>query len=123
VPEPRLLVALVVDDEPGVRELAAAALQMEGYLTLSACSAAEAAELARGRRERIDVLVTDVELGDGDGIDLAESIRANRPDIAILVISGDGTYQSRALGKRYAFLGKPFRATQLWDSVRGLVEA
>jgi DNA-binding NtrC family response regulator len=122
VPKPRPLVALVVDDEPGVRELAAAALQMKGYLTLSACNAAEAAELARSRQERIDVLVTDVELGDADGIDLAVSIRADRPDIAILVISGNGTYKTRALARRCAFLGKPFRAAQLWDSVRGLVK-
>jgi two-component system, NtrC family, nitrogen regulation response regulator NtrX len=121
VPETRIWVALVVDDEPAIRELAAAVLQVRGYLTLSACAAAEALELSRGCGERIDVLITDVELGDGDGIDLAEVIRVDRPDIAVLVISGNGTYQTRAVAKRYAFLPKPFRAAQLLELVHSLL--
>jgi two-component system, cell cycle sensor histidine kinase and response regulator CckA len=121
VAEPRLRVVLVVDDEPAIRELAATVLQLRGYLTLSACDAGEALKLSRHHQERIDVLITDVELGDGDGIELAGAIRAERPDVAVLVVSGNGTYKSRAVSNRCGFLAKPFRATQLLESVQRLL--
>jgi DNA-binding NtrC family response regulator len=117
VPESRQCVALVVDDEPLVREIASTVLQKKGYVTLSAANAAEALKLSRNRKEQIDVLITDVDLGDGDGIDLAALIRADRPGIAILVISGNEEYKRVARAKRYAFLPKPFRTAQLLDFV------
>jgi DNA-binding NtrC family response regulator len=115
--ESRRCVALVVDDEPAVREVASAVLQQKGYVTLSASNAAEALKLSRNRSEQIDVLITDVELGDGDGIDLAGLIRTERPGIAILVISGNDENKRLARAKRYAFLPKPFEVAQLLDFV------
>jgi CheY-like chemotaxis protein len=117
VSEPRRCVALVVDDEPLVREVASAMLEKKGCVTLSAANVAEALKLSRDRKERIDVLITDVDLGDGDGIDLARLIRADRPGIAILVISGNEENKRLARAKRYAFLPKPFEAAQLLDFV------
>jgi two-component system cell cycle sensor histidine kinase/response regulator CckA len=95
-------------------------LRNKGYIVLSASNAAEALKLSRNRKEQIDVLITDVELGDGDGIDLAGLIRADRPGIAILVISGKEEYKRLAREKRYAFLPKPFQAAQLLGFVHRL---
>ena len=111
-------VALIVDDEPEVKRFVSTVLQQKGFLTLSAGSLNEAREVSRNCEERIDVLITDVELGDGDGISLAEQLHESRTDMAILVVSGRPQYGERAIAKRFAFLCKPFLPAQLLGAVR-----
>jgi CheY-like chemotaxis protein len=67
-------VALVVDDEPALRELLSTVLRSQSFLAVTACSAAEALELSGRTGQRIDVLISDVQLGDGNGIDVAAQI-------------------------------------------------
>lgn len=110
-------VALIVDDEPAIRELASLVLQQAGFLTLSGCGASAALELSRNPANRIDPLITDVELKDGDGIGLAEEINALRKDVPVLVMSGCREYQGRAAEQDFAFLSKPFRVRRLLETV------
>jgi two-component system, response regulator PdtaR len=114
----RAPVALLVDDEAPVRELASTILQRAGFITLSACSAAEALSLSANREELINVLITDVQLGDGDGIELAKRIRRDRCGIEVLVISGVPDNGERAAANGYGFLEKPFHPTALLGSVQ-----
>ncbi len=114
------LQALLVDDEPSIRQFAGIVLQREGFVTLPACSRAEALRLAEVTPGRIDVLVTDVQLTDGDGIELACAVRRKRPDIAVLVISGLIYYEPRAAANGYLFLAKPFTPAKLAASLRAL---
>ncbi len=114
------LQALLVDDEPSIRQFAGIVLQREGFVTLSACSRAEALRIAEVTPGRIDVLVTDVQLTDGDGIELACAVRRKRPEIAVLVISGLMDYEPRAAANGYLFLAKPFTPAKLVERVRAL---
>lgn len=116
-------VALLVDDETSVREFAATVMQQAGFLTLSACSATEALTLSRTLPERIDVLVTDFQLGDSDGVELAAQIRQDRRDVAVIVMSGTPDSAERANAAGYPFLAKPFRPVQLVDAIRRLLPA
>jgi DNA-binding response OmpR family regulator len=111
---------MLVDDEPSILQFAGIVLQREGFVTLPACSKAEALRLAEATPGRIDVLVTDVNLTDGDGIELACALRRKRPDIAVLVISGLNSYEPRAAANGCLFLAKPFTPSKLIERVRAL---
>ena len=79
MPEFPKFVALLVDDESSIRRLVSTVLEGAGFLTLSASNGTEALALCRDQGQRIHVLVTDVDLGDGDGIEFAQLIRRERP--------------------------------------------
>jgi two-component system response regulator HydG len=115
--------ALLVDDEPSIRQFASIVLQREGFGTLSACGTATALRLAKRTPGRIDMLVTDVQLGDGDGIEMANAIRRERPGIPVLVISGVLYNEPRAEALGYRFLAKPFTPAKLVECVRALLRA
>ncbi|MEY4512028.1 MAG: hypothetical protein RLZZ450_4150 [Pseudomonadota bacterium] len=91
VPKKRVL---VVEDEPDTRRHIADAVSRSDHFEL----ADAVAELADARRvlaaTRVDVLLTDLQLPDGHGVELIRSTRASYPDIQILVISVFGDERS-----------------------------
>ncbi|MDT8367772.1 MAG: ATP-binding protein [Longimicrobiales bacterium] len=108
-------VVLVVEDEPQVRRAASRALERGGYRVVAAASCAEARALVR---EGVvpDLLVTDVGLPDGDGRDLARELVAERPDLAVVVMSGHasgGDAVGSGAPERTRFLEKPFTISDL----------
>jgi two-component system OmpR family response regulator len=75
---------LVVDDEPEVRDLLAAALRSSGFDVLAAADGAQAVATARSRPP--DVLVLDVLLPDTDGLTLARRLRAAHDGVPVPVL-------------------------------------
>ena len=75
------MVVLVVDDEAGVRKLAARILRTRGFSVLEAASGAEALVVARAWRERIHLLVTDVVMPEMSGWELAKRLLDERPGL------------------------------------------
>jgi PAS domain S-box-containing protein len=78
---------LLVEDEPAVRTAAARILRADGYGVVEASSPAAAIELA-GPGARIDLLVTDMVMPGMSGRDLSRNLRANRPDLGVVYMSG-----------------------------------
>ena len=116
------LTVIVVDDEAVIREFASTVLHRIGFQVLSACSASEALTLSRNRLERIDLLVTDFQMGDGlNGIELAESILQDRAGIAVQIISGSPESERLAAEKGHPCLAKPFTSAKLTERVRELL--
>ena len=112
---------LVVDDEPGIRALVAKILRREGYEVVEAGSAAEALQVAAQFQQPLDLLLTDVVLPDESGRQVAEKLRQQRPDVAVLYISGFTDDQSVRTGEFPAgsrFLQKPFTVGALVNKVR-----
>src|SRR3954470_1630132 len=72
---------LAVDEESIVRSVLNATLSRAGYRVLDATSCKEAVRLSMGFPESIELLVTDVELKDGTGEELASQVLAIRPDV------------------------------------------
>jgi DNA-binding response OmpR family regulator len=103
---------LLVDDDPAVRQLAAAALEKEGYKLLIAEDVGRAIEIAGNWTHTIDLLMTDVVLPSGNGIALARAFLAKRPDVPVLYISGFEPDVLRSVqdggGPDGSFLEKPF---------------
>jgi CheY-like chemotaxis protein len=81
--------ALVVDDEPGVRETLSEILTDSGHRVVAVASGREALE--RMGRERFDVILTDISMPDIDGRDLYREIETRWPDRAaqVVFVTGD----------------------------------
>jgi DNA-binding NarL/FixJ family response regulator len=88
---------LIVDDDPGFRELAGRLLIASG-LTVVGKAGTVAAALADAARLKPSALLVDVELPDGDGITLARELAALpwRPRVVITSINGDITTSDEA---------------------------
>lgn len=118
------LTVLVVDDEPGIRELVQHWLTREGHTVICAGSGDEAIRLLK--TQRFDLVITDIVMPDGDGFELIASFRQQQTTARILAISGGGKYLqsadclkiARGLGA-HAVVMKPFN----WEQLRGGIEA
>jgi CheY-like chemotaxis protein/signal transduction histidine kinase len=109
----RARVALVVDDEPLVLGRLAKLISRRGYTVTTASSLAEAWPLLDAGP---DLLVTDLQLGDGDGEELAIASFERAPARPIVVCSGfgaDDELRQRLRDANVRFLSKPFTMTEL----------
>ncbi len=113
----RARTALVVDDEPLILGRLSKLVARRGYTVLSASSLAEAWPLlATGP----DLLVTDLQLGDGRGEELAIASFANAPERPIVVCSGfgaDDAFRDQLRDARIQFLTKPFTMADLNETI------
>jgi DNA-binding NtrC family response regulator len=100
---------LLIDDDPGVSEVIGLLLEREGYVvshagTLKAC-------VERIKRSDIDLVVTDLKLPDGTGLDAIAAIRARHPRLPIVMITSYSSMES-AIGALRAgavdYVIKPF---------------
>lgn len=111
---------LVVDDEAEVRSVVARALRADGH----AVTTAEDLQAARRRvAEGIDLLVLDLRLGDGFGLELCRELRAEGASIPILVLTALTQVAIRVEGLDAGaddFLAKPFAVAELRARVRAL---
>lgn len=79
---------LIIDDEPQIRTLLQKILALEGFHVSAAKNIAGGIDLLAGRE--FHVVVTDVKLPDGNGIDLTKRIKSEHPDVEIIVITAFG---------------------------------
>lgn len=117
---------LLVEDEAAVRDFAARALSMRGYQVIEASSGDEALEMLREHQGTIDLLVSDVVMPGMDGPTLGKTVRAERPHMKIMFISGYAEEAFRNAGERiedFHFLAKPFSLKQLTAKVKDVLEA
>jgi two-component system cell cycle sensor histidine kinase/response regulator CckA len=123
---------LVLDDEFKLLKLVCRLLQRHGYRTLEANSADEARRLFRDNHGEIDLFIVDICLPTGSGIQVAIDLRADLPDLSILLVSGypqnawSATDSSlfQALGPRLvSILQKPFTPQFLLNRIDELFGA
>ena len=118
---------LVVEDDRPLLEFFSVLLRRDGHSILVASNGVEALEIAdRGPNNRIDILVGGVALPHMDGIQLAERLRKNQPDMKVLLISG---FPRQAVldwcppSFTPNFLSKPCSVAELSETVRQLAVA
>jgi len=112
---------LLVEDETGVRELAAEFLRAGGYSVLEARDGTEALEVAGRYSGKIDLLVTDMVMPRLSGAALAQRLRSAIPSLHVLYVSGYGEYSNehqQLIEKDAAVLQKPFSQALLLERVR-----
>ncbi len=86
--DPQRPTLLLVEDEPALRLLVVTMLEEEGYLVLQAGNGLDAIALAERHRGEIDLLLTDVVMPRLSGPELAQELRALRPGLEVLFMSG-----------------------------------
>ena len=118
-----VLTVLVAEDEEGVRQLAVETLARRGYRVLSAASGEEALKLAGACDGTIHLLISDVVMPGMKGPELADRLRAMRPGMRVLLISGyaAGVVTPADL-KEAAFLTKPFAPAALLKAVKHILD-
>jgi len=109
---------LVVDDEPMIRQISRRTLEACGYRVTEAASGLEAiALLSHGTP--LDLLIADLDMPELTGDEMVRRIRAARPDLKVLYVTGhiDLVMDARPLWDGEAFLDKPFSPTGLREAV------
>ena len=113
---------LIVDDDEAVRELVAAVLGYRGCRVYAAANGLEG--LLTLQQQRVDLLITDLQMPLLDGRRLARRARHIRPHLPILLISGGSAAaggKRSALGGRCPLLRKPFSFAVFVDLVEDLL--
>jgi two-component system response regulator PilR (NtrC family) len=105
---------LVVDDEPDIRELLELTLAKMGLGVDAAGSIAEAKE--RLKSERYDLCLTDMRLGDGEGLELVRHISTLAADVPVAVITAHGSADNAVAALKagaFDYVSKPVGLEQL----------
>jgi two-component system, NtrC family, response regulator PilR len=114
---------LVVDDEASMREMLGIMLRKDGYAIVTAENRARAAEvLGRGG---IDLVITDIKLPDGDGMEILRHVKAASPETAVVMITAFGSTQMAVAAMKFGahdYLVKPFDVDEMKMVVRNALE-
>jgi DNA-binding NtrC family response regulator len=114
---------LVVDDDAVARQLLADALRKDGYDVEIAAGGADA--IALGRAKQFDVVLTDIRMGEVDGLAVLREFRQRSPETAIVLLTAfgsmDGAVEAIKQGA-YDYLAKPFKKEDIRLVVRRSLE-
>jgi two-component system, cell cycle sensor histidine kinase and response regulator CckA len=116
---------LLVEDEAAVRGLTQLALQTHGYTVLEASNGKEALNVCAQHQGPIHLVMTDVVMPDMGGRQVAERLKADKPEIKVLFLSGytdDAVVRHGILQSEVAFIQKPFSPVALANKVREVLD-
>ncbi len=111
---PRIRV-LVVDDEPGLREMLAILLKREGHEVTTAPGFIRARDLIRSQ-EAFALILTDIVMPDGSGLDLVTTAKERNTATEVIVMTAHSTVDVALEAMRrgaYDFVAKPFQAAEM----------
>ncbi|MFQ6017148.1 MAG: CHASE domain-containing protein [Kiloniellaceae bacterium] len=116
---------LLVEDDDALRDLTRSTLEGLGYTVLTAGTGPEALEVDADHDGPIDLLLSDVAMPGMGGIELAEIMRATRPNMKIVFMSG---YPNRGginteIPERAPFLRKPIKTRRLAEVIRSELDS
>ncbi len=116
---------LLVEDDPSVRRLSKELLVRLGYSVTEAASGRAGLALGSDDTRHFDLALCDVILGDMSGPAVAEALRALRPSIRVLYMSGytdEAIVNTGVLDEGKPFLRKPFTPMQLAKRIREVLD-
>jgi two-component system cell cycle sensor histidine kinase/response regulator CckA len=108
---------LVVDDNELVLNTVVAILARANFQVLSAPNGAAAIKVASETDGTIDLLLSDVDMPLMSGPDLGEKLKASRPKMHVMLMSGAANGSLLVLNYGWAFIEKPFLMKKLIDMV------
>jgi CheY-like chemotaxis protein len=116
---------LLVEDEDDVRALAREVLERQGYTVVEAPDGAQALSLFERDGGRIDLILTDVVMPRMSGRELVDRVRASRPTMPVLYMSGyteDAIVRHGVRDASLLLLSKPFGPADLVRKVREVLD-
>ncbi|HOC25360.1 MAG TPA: sigma-54 dependent transcriptional regulator [bacterium] len=114
---------LLVDDETDTLQALKLGLEDEGYDILTSPSRNEALTITKN--EALDIVITDLKLKDGSGLDLLGYLQEVHPQVPVIIMTAYGSIESTKVALRsgaYDYLAKPFSLADLKRIVAKLVE-
>ena len=114
---------LLIDDDASLRRVTEYNLQQGGFRVTAAASGREA--VACFERETPDLVVTDVQLGDMNGLELLQRFKDREPDLPVIVITAYGSIEMAVQAMQqgaFTFISKPFDREALRLSCRKALE-
>ena len=115
---------LVVEDDEDVRNLTISLLGKNGYHVFSAANTDDAMNVFDRENGHFDLILSDVVLPDGTGIELVEKLRADNPDVKALITSGymDDKSQWPAIQQKgLPYIQKPYELADLLRTIRDVL--
>ncbi|HTQ05079.1 MAG TPA: sigma-54 dependent transcriptional regulator [Polyangiaceae bacterium] len=123
-PQVRLGKILVVDDQRNMRTTLALMLRSAGYEVDEAADGAQGKDL--GAAGAYDVVITDLRMGDDDGIEVLRGIKEAQPNTEVIVMTAYGTIESAVEAMRvgaFDYIQKPFTEQELTVKVTKALES
>ncbi len=117
-PQPRGERVLVIDDDPGLAEVIELLLSREGYA--AECVGTVKAGLKRIGAVEVDLVITDLKLPDGTGLDAIRAIRASHAELPIIMITSYSSMENAIAALRAGavdYIIKPFDNDEFLHSV------
>ncbi len=109
---------LVVDDEKSMREFLEIMLQKDGYQVSCAEGGEEALEALR--REKFDLLITDIRMKPIDGLEVLRQCKTISPSTAVIIISAYASAETAVVAMKegaYDYLPKPFKIDEMRTAI------
>lgn len=113
---------LVVDDDPEIRKLLARYVESQGFRVLLAANCRELRDQLAAHH--VDLIVLDVMLPDGSGLDMCRDLRAERSTVPIILLTALKEEVDRIIGLEIGaddYLGKPFNPRELIARIRAVL--
>jgi CheY-like chemotaxis protein len=120
----RMANILLADDDAAVRDMVRRALTSEGHSVHVTQDGSEALDYLTAHKAAVDLIVTDVDMPQLDGLSLAREALAMKPDLAIVLMSGFSDQLDRASAlnaRRLVSVSKPFTLEQIKLKVRSIL--
>ena len=114
---------LVVDDDPVTLDLLKEVLSKEGYKVETALSGEEA--ITKGMDTLFDIIITDVRMGDKDGMEVLRSFKKNSPETTVIMITAFGSIETAIEAIRegaFDYISKPFKLDEIKFTIRRALE-
>jgi DNA-binding response OmpR family regulator len=115
-------IVLIIEDDEAIRRGIVDALAYEGYQTLEAARASKGMELARSAE--CDLILLDLVLPGGDGLDILAEVRAARPTLPVIILTARGEEKDRVRGLKLGaddYVVKPFSVAELLARVEAVL--
>ncbi len=115
---------LILEDDVMVRQIARRCMENSGHAVQAVGTVTDARAYFAAHSNEISLLISDVVLGDGNGLEMAVEFNRQNPRLKVLMMSGylDGSSRWEEIQKRkFAFLGKPFSTKTLAEKVAELL--
>ncbi|MEM5787617.1 MAG: PAS domain S-box protein, partial [Syntrophobacteraceae bacterium] len=123
-PIPSVLLILLAEDEPMMRQLAQTMLERLGHEVVIASDGAEAMEIFESRMNDFSLALLDISMPRMDGWEVMKAIKTMRPDTPVILASGHDEAQvmrNHHAERPEAFLHKPYHLKDLESAIKGVV--
>lgn len=114
---------LVVENDEALLRIIVTHLEDADFRVLSACTGPDAVKLAAKTQGAIHLLLSAVDLLEMSGPDLGKLLKSNRPDMLVMLMSGQGNGNLLILNYGWAYIRQPFIAAKLVEMVTAVLNS